>query len=152
MVRPCFLVADREYASSISTRKLVIETAKLNVITSYSGSETVETLEKFPAIDGIIIDASIEDAPIDGLITKLKTIQPNAPVILIRSSPFAETSRLADHQVDSFQPEPLLELLQSLQPEKVRAIQKNNERLAEEELGAATSDVGLLIPQSEPRS
>ena len=48
MVRPCFLVIDREYASSISTRKLVIETAKLNVITAYSGAEAIETLKRFP--------------------------------------------------------------------------------------------------------
>ena len=119
----------------------MIETAKLNVITSYSGSETVETLKKFPAIDGIIIDANLEDAPIDALIAQLKTIQPNAPVILIRSSPFAETSGRADHQVDSFQPPPLIELLQSLQAEKVKAIQKDNLRLAEEELGAHTNVV-----------
>lgn len=29
MVRPCFLVIDREYSGSISTRKLVIETAAI---------------------------------------------------------------------------------------------------------------------------
>jgi hypothetical protein len=34
MDRPCFLVVDREYPGSISTRKLVIETGKFNVITA----------------------------------------------------------------------------------------------------------------------
>jgi CheY-like chemotaxis protein len=132
MVRPCFLVADREHASSISTRKLVIETAKLNVLTTYSGSETVETLRKFPNIDGIIVDANVEGMPIEDLIAQLKSLQPKTPVILIHS-PQSDNSRLADHQLDSFQPVQLLELLQSLQPEKIEAIEKNNERLAKEE-------------------
>ena len=29
MIRPCFLVVDNEYPGSISTRKLVLESAKL---------------------------------------------------------------------------------------------------------------------------
>jgi CheY-like chemotaxis protein len=132
MIRPCFLVADREYASSISTRKLVIETAKLNVITTYSASETIETLKKFPNIDGIIIDADIQGMSFEELIAQLKTLQPKAPVILIRN-PHSDYSRLADHQLDSFQPAKLLELLQSLQPEKTEAIEKHNERLAKEQ-------------------
>jgi CheY-like chemotaxis protein len=126
MVRPCFLVADREHASNISTRKLVIETAKLNVITTYSGSETVETLRRFPNVDGIIVDASIEGMPIEDLIAQLKSLQPKTPVILIKS-PYSDNSRLADHHLDSFQPVQLLELLRGLQPEKIVAIQKNND-------------------------
>jgi hypothetical protein len=39
MIRPCFLVVDQEHSGSISTRKLVIETAKFNVLTAYSGAE-----------------------------------------------------------------------------------------------------------------
>ena len=42
MIRPCFLVVDREFPGSVSTRKLVIETAKFNVLTAYSGREALE--------------------------------------------------------------------------------------------------------------
>ena len=38
---------DAEFPGSISSRKLVIETAKFNVITAYSGTEAIETLERF---------------------------------------------------------------------------------------------------------
>ena len=41
MIRPCFLIVDQEYAGSISTRKLVIETAKLNVLTAYSPARSL---------------------------------------------------------------------------------------------------------------
>ena len=63
MFRPSFLVIDREYAGSISTRKLVIETAKLHVITAYSAAEALETLECYPAVNGIVLDAGIRDIP-----------------------------------------------------------------------------------------
>ncbi len=48
MVRPCFLVIDHEHAGTISTRKLVIESAKLNVLTAFSGEEALAMLKKFP--------------------------------------------------------------------------------------------------------
>ena len=60
MIRPCFLVVDQEHSGSISTRKLVIETAKFNVITAYTGAEAIQTLNKFPAIDAVVLDASIK--------------------------------------------------------------------------------------------
>ena len=41
-VRPCFIVVDPEHSDSISTRKLVIESAKLNVITAYSAAEALD--------------------------------------------------------------------------------------------------------------
>ena len=63
MPRPCFLVVDREHAGSISTRKLVIETAKLNVITAFSGREALETLARFPKVDAVVLDANMPDMP-----------------------------------------------------------------------------------------
>jgi DNA-binding NtrC family response regulator len=132
MDRPCFIVADRNFSRNISTRKLVIETAKLNVITAYSGSETVRTLERFPNIDGIVMDSTVDDIPLEELIAKLKSLGPKIPVILI-CSPGTVGSPSADYQVESFQPGPLLELLQSLQPAKTRAIEKEDERLASED-------------------
>jgi DNA-binding NtrC family response regulator len=132
MNRPCFIVADRNFSGNISTRKLVIETAKLNVLTSYSGSETVRTLERFPNVDGIVMDSTVDDIPLEILIAQLKKLQPNIPVILIRS-PGTSGSPSADYQIESFQPGPLLDLLQKLRPKETNAIEKEDERLAGED-------------------
>ena len=59
---------DREFAGSISTRKLLIETAKFNVITAYSASEAIETIGRFPAVNGVVLDASLGDMECDDLI------------------------------------------------------------------------------------
>jgi CheY-like chemotaxis protein len=125
MTRPCFLVVDREYSGSISTRKLVIETAKFNVLTAYSAREAVDVLRKFPAVNGMVIDAGIEDMDCCVLIEKLKEISPAAPVILI-SWPGAKGCKRADHQLESFDPARLLSLLQKLEPEETAAINQQD--------------------------
>ena len=120
MIRPCFLVVDRDYAGNISTRKLVIETAKLNVITAYSALEAVETLRRFPKVDGIVADTGVEDMPFDELVRSLKAIRPAVPVIAIRS-PLSDDSELADYQLETFDPARLLELLKKIDPEQPQA-------------------------------
>jgi CheY-like chemotaxis protein len=128
MVRPCFLVIDREYSASISTRKLVIETAKLNVITAYSATEALETFAKFPAISGVVLDAGIRDMSCCDLTAAIKQSSPNLPVVVI-SAPGTHDCPQADHLLESFEPAKLLRLLQSLVPEETAAIEKRNEQL-----------------------
>jgi DNA-binding NtrC family response regulator len=128
MVRPCFLVIDREYSGSISTRKLVIETAKFNVITAYSADEALETLAAFPGIHGIVLDAGVRDMACCDLVPKLKQLQPALPVVVI-SGPGTHVCPQADHLLETFEPARLLALLQSLVPEDTAAIEKRNEEL-----------------------
>jgi response regulator RpfG family c-di-GMP phosphodiesterase len=128
MIRPCFLVVDREFPGSISTRKLVIETAKFNVITAYSSSEAVETLALFPAINGVVLDADTSQIPCNELVAKLKALKPDLKVVAI-SGPRGAMCEGADHHLDSFDPRELLNLLKSMQPEEVKAIEKEEERL-----------------------
>jgi CheY-like chemotaxis protein len=128
MVRPCFLVIDREYSGSISTRKLVIETAKFNVVTAYSALEAIDTLHAFPRIHGIVLDAGIRDMSCCDLIAKLKQIDAAVPVIVI-SAPGTHECPQADHLLESFEPAKLLTLLQSLVPAETAAIEQRNEQL-----------------------
>ncbi|ADW68835.1 response regulator [Granulicella tundricola] len=129
MVRPCFLVIDREHSGSISTRKLVIETAKFNVITAYSSPEAIETLKAFPALSGIVLDAGIKDMPCPELVEALKQIKPTIPIVAV-GTPRVESCGPADHFLHSFDPAPLLLLLKNLIPEQAEAIERHNEKLA----------------------
>lgn len=132
MLRPCFLVVDREYPGSLSTRKLVIETAKLNVITAYSAAEALQTLKRFPAVNGVVIDLGVTDMTSEELVRGIKKLQPKLPVIVI-SSPGFEECPDADFHLDSFQPAKLLSILQSLQPEETAEIERRNEELSREQ-------------------
>src|ERR1700761_1185384 len=101
LIRPCFLVVDREYSSGISTRKLVIETAKFNVITAYSAAEAIETLSAYPAVNGAVVDEHAEGIECAELIAKLKQIKPALPVIAVGNRGHCGP---ADFYVDSFNP------------------------------------------------
>lgn len=132
MKRPCFLVIDREYSGSISTRKLVIETAKFNVLTAYSAREGVDTIKRFPGVDGVIMDSEMPEMSCPELVHALKQAAPSVPVIVVHR-PLSEGCDEADYQLDTFDPRQLLALLQSLCPEQTKAVEKRNENLKEEE-------------------
>jgi DNA-binding response OmpR family regulator len=133
MIRPCFLVIDREFPGSISTRKLVIETAKFNVITAYSGQEALDVFTRFPAVSGVVLDGGLDDVPCDELALKIKQLQPKVPIIVISAPGFNECPH-ADYQLESFDPAKLLETLRSIKPEAAAEIEKRNEELSREKL------------------
>lgn len=132
MHRPCFLVVDREFSANISTRKLIIETAKFNVITAYSGAETIETIQRFPAIDGVVLDAGLRDLSADEVVNQIKNLYPKVPVIVI-CAPGTDECPRADYHLEFFDPASLLELLQKLRPSETKAIQDRNQALSIEE-------------------
>ena len=129
MVRPCYLVVDMEHGGSISTRKLVIETAKLNVVTAYNSTEAIETLRKYSALDAAVLDAAMQDMPCGELITQLKKIRPDLPVIVV-GSPREWTCDGGDHYLDTFEPARLLSLLRSLLPKEIEEIAAHDNELA----------------------
>ena len=131
MIRPCFLVIDREFPGSISTRKLVIETAKFNVLTAYSGKEALEVFKRFPAVSGVVLDGGLDDVPCGELARQIKALQPKMPILVITTPGFAGCPE-ADYQLESFDPAKLLEILRSLKPEASAEIEKRNEELSRE--------------------
>ena len=130
MVRPCFLVVDREFSGSISTRKLVIETAKFNVITAYSGAEAVETLKRFPAINGVVLDAGVKDIPCNDLVVAFKKISAKIPIIAVGAPGEADCGKV-DQYLASFEPVRLLEILKAMEPAETEEIERQEERLSD---------------------
>jgi DNA-binding NtrC family response regulator len=142
MTRPCFIVLDREHSGTISTRKLVIESAKFNVITAYSGAEAIESFERFPAVDALILNASIHDIPCEEIISRIRNRAPKLPVIVV-GGPGAPECAGADYAIDSFDPIAILELLQKLFPRAMQAIQQRDDSLkAKENREARDENVG----------
>ena len=133
MIRPCFLVIDREFPGSISTRKLVIETAKFNVLTAYSGKEALQIFKRFPAVDGVVLDGGIDDISAEELTGELKELQPKIPVIVI-AVPGFDGCPAADFHLESFNPAKLLEILRGLKQKDAARIEKHDEDLSLENL------------------
>src|ERR1700761_9690080 len=123
MTRPCFLVIDPEPAGSISSRKLALETAKFNVITAYGSQEAIETLQRFPAVDGVVVNAAMPDMPCVELVRSLRAIKPDVHIVAI-SSPMAPRCEGANRQLESFDPPRLLDVLRELCPAQTKEILK----------------------------
>lgn len=115
MTRPCFLVIEREYPGNISTRKLVIETAKLNVNTAYSHAEGIETLRRFPNVSGTVLSTEVKDMPCEAAAKQLKQLAPRVPLVVISPNGH-ERCGVADHRISSHDPQALLNLLRELAP------------------------------------
>lgn len=133
MIRPCFLVIDREHSAAISMRKLVIESAKFNVITAYNGAEAIETFERFPAVHGVILNAAIRDVPCSDILDTIRSRAPTIPIIVVQGAGGHECPG-ADHYIDSFDPVQLLEILRDLFPRASAVIkQQDDDALKAEE-------------------
>ncbi len=126
MIRPCFLVIDPDYPGTISTRKLVIETAKFNVITAYSGAEAIETLRRFPKLHGVVMDAKIPDIPCGELAGKLKEIVPDIPIVVTSGRSYEDCGPIG-HHLETYDPKALLDLLKSLCPEQASRILQHDQ-------------------------
>lgn len=115
MTRPCFIVIDHEFPDSISTRKLVLETAKYNVITAYSGREAVETLKLYPNVSGIVMNEAVTGMDCASLVKELRAVREDV-LLIVTSSRGITDCVVADHQLQNFDPASLLQLLRRLVP------------------------------------
>jgi hypothetical protein len=112
MARPTFLVAEKEPGAALSTRKLVLETAKFNVITAYTAKEAMEFFRVAPELYSAIILSS----DLTGALKFAKQVKEEMPKLpLISVSPNLSTSlKNADHHVSSHEPETLAALCREL--------------------------------------
>ncbi|HUR37187.1 MAG TPA: hypothetical protein VM009_05180, partial [Terriglobales bacterium] len=58
-MRPIFIVAEPEPDQALSVRKLVIETAKFNVITAHDVDELMESVQKFKNVNAVILHSGM---------------------------------------------------------------------------------------------
>ncbi len=117
-MRPCFLVVDNEYPGSISARKLVLESAKLNVLTAHTADEALRTFQRFPNIDGIVLDTQLKGRSCAELIEQLKHVQINMPIITVSPSGHDPCGGEQYH-VSNFDPRQLLEIIRKISPTRM---------------------------------
>ena len=127
-MRPCFLVLDYDSPGNISARKLVIETAKLNVITAYSSREVIETLARFPGVDGVVVNAQRNGSRMTcaEIIAKLREVRSDVPIITVAATG-NDPCGGEDFHVSSYDPRRLLSVLEHVVPERTREIERNEE-------------------------
>jgi CheY-like chemotaxis protein len=108
-----FLIIESERTDGLSTRKLLLESAKHNVVTAYSGKEGVEMYKRFPSVDAVCIEAEMNDAKSASVAASIRKINPKIRIVGL-SPRLAARCEWADKTIDSHDPHALLEVLQEM--------------------------------------
>jgi len=74
-VRLVVLMVEVEQPEGISARKLILETARHNVITAYTGKGALELLRRFPNVDVAVVHTELEDTSFEKAISQLNKIR-----------------------------------------------------------------------------
>lgn len=113
MPRPTILVAEREPLQALSTRKLVLEAAKFNVLTAHSTKEALDLFQMFPNISMAVLAI---DEPIDcaRIAESIKAVADRKIPIIALSPRDGESCDFANQTISSHEPETLVQLLRSM--------------------------------------
>jgi len=130
-MRPCFLVVDNEYPGSISTRKLVLESAKLNVITAYSPEEAIRTLDRFPNVDGIVLDTQIQGRSCSEVVRQLRSKHDRIPIITVSPSG-QDRCGGEQYHVSNFDPKQLLEAVHKIRQSEMNEVIRHEDDISPE--------------------
>lgn len=112
MRRPTLIVVEPEPGQALSTRKLVLETAKFNVLTAHSTDEALDIFQSFPNASCLI---AVEGETVDceRVLKFVRTIREDIPLVAL-SPRHAFKCGFADHHLSSHDPEALVQLMRSL--------------------------------------
>ena len=111
--RLAFLVIEAEPKDGLSTRKLLLEAAKHNVITAHSGREGMNVFRRFPKVDIVCVDAELPDLKGAKVADSIRDVNPDIRVVAL-SPRVAAKCEWADRTVNSHDPAALLKLLEDM--------------------------------------
>src|SRR5690242_11696681 len=112
MRRPTLIVAEPEPGQALSTRKLVLETAKFNVLTAHSTDEAFDVFQSFPNA-GCLIAVESDTVDCERILKFARTIRQDIQLIAL-SPRSAFRCTYADHHLSSHDPEALVQLVRKL--------------------------------------
>lgn len=104
---------ETEPAQDISTRKLLLESAKHNVITAYSPDEGIDTFRRFPNVDVVAVDGAFGEAACAEAVREIKKINKKIRVVAFLPNVGGRCA-WADETISSHDPAGMLKLLQEL--------------------------------------
>ncbi len=99
---------EMEQPEGLSARKLIVETAKHNVLTAYSAEDGLGLLQRFPSIDAVLIHALVESC--EQVLASVRQHSPAMPIIVASPVP-DQFYPEATYVVPSHEPAALLLLL-----------------------------------------
>ena len=112
MPRPTLLVAEPEPSQALSVRKLVLETAKYNVLTAHSSREALDLFHLFPNVSMAVLVGD-DGIDCDAIAKHIKGSTDKIPVVFLTAR-IGGKCNYADHSAPTGEPDNLLSLVRSL--------------------------------------
>jgi hypothetical protein len=109
-VRLVVLMVEVEQPEGISARKLILETARHNVITAYSEGDAVKLLQRFPNVDLAVVHTELEGKAFESTVRRLKGVRPDLYIAAISPVVSAEPEGV-NTLLSSHNPQELLDFL-----------------------------------------
>jgi DNA-binding response OmpR family regulator len=109
-MRVIVLMIEIEQPEGLSARKLVLETAKHNVITAYNGADGVQLFWRFPDVDAVVVHVDVSDQPFESVVRQIRQIRPEVPIIAL-SPVGALALDGVDYVIPSHEPQAILNVL-----------------------------------------
>lgn len=103
------LLIEPEMPEGVSARKLVVETAKHNVISAYGGREGLQLYDRFPAVDAVIIHSEVSDMRCEAVARRVRGKNSKIPIVVL--SPSGQTCSVpsVNETLPSHEPKALLD-------------------------------------------
>jgi DNA-binding response OmpR family regulator len=111
MPRPTILIAEPEPNEALSLRKLVLETAKYNVLTAHSTQEALDLFRLFPNVNAAVMVMS-KTIDCEKIAESIKN-HADRVIIIMLSPVIGATCDGADFTLSSHEPEQLVALMRS---------------------------------------
>lgn len=111
-MRPIILVVDPPDPEMLSTRKLVLESAKFNVLTATCIEEAREILDACPVTAAIFHERALGPSSPERILAELKKKVHDTPVIVLSPNPSGIAG--ASHVLSSHDPIELVRFLQTM--------------------------------------
>lgn len=109
--RLAFLIVEPEPSQNLSTRKLLLESAKHTVINAFGQEEGLQLFKRFPNIDAVIIDSDMNGW--SRVAKRIREHSPNIPLVCLDSRIGAKSS-WGNKTVSSHDPAALLKMLEEM--------------------------------------
>jgi DNA-binding response OmpR family regulator len=110
IVRLVVLMVEVEHPEGISSRKLILETARHNVLTAYNEDDAVDLLQRFPNVDLAIIHTELQGREFESTVRRLKEMRPNLYIVAISPRDSGKLEGV-NAVLSSYNPQELLEFL-----------------------------------------
>ena len=105
------LMIEPEMPESVSARKLVLETAKHNVITAYGGIEGLALFGRFPNVDAVFLHSELNDYDCANVAKQIRDMHGTIPIVILSPTGHTRCGSEITEVLSSHEPQLLLDYL-----------------------------------------